>query len=129
MFHAAENWMMFRGTSTGCVSNNLYSHSLSSFFSRTNGTTTFQTMSPANITFAQELIAYWVSFVRVGNPNTFKFTRSPTWAAFTSNSARIVLQEDPKGSTTISGSFLEQEPADEKSRCNFVAGLVGQQEN
>ncbi len=25
-------------------------------------------MSPADITFAQELIAYWVSFVRVGQP-------------------------------------------------------------
>lgn len=86
-------------------------------------------MSPADITLAQELIAYWVSFVRAGNPNTFKLLRSPTWAPFTSNSERIVLQEDPKGSITISGSFLEQEPADEKSTCNFIAGLVEQQQN
>lgn len=98
-------------------------------FVRFNGTTTFQPMAPADISFAQELIAYWVSFVRSGNPNTFKLARSPTWAPFTSKSARIVLQEDTNGSTTVSGSFLEQEQAEEKSRCDFVAGLVGQQEN
>ena len=86
-------------------------------------------MAPADISFAEELIAYWLSFVRSGNPNTFKLARSPTWSAFTSKSARIVLQEDPNGSTTLSGSFLEQEPVDEKSRCDFVAGLVEQQEN
>lgn len=86
-------------------------------------------MGPADITFAQELIGYWVSFVRAGNPNTFKLERSPAWAPFTSDRARIVLQEDPDGSTAISGSFGEQESEGEVSRCNFVAGLNAQQEN
>ena len=86
-------------------------------------------MGLADIAFAQELIAYWVSFVRAGNPNTFKLARSPAWAPFTSDRARIVLQEDPNGSTTISGNFAEQESAEEANRCNFVAGLNAQQEN
>ncbi|KAF8193430.1 alpha/beta-hydrolase [Pholiota molesta] len=112
VYHASENWMMFRGTSTGF-----------------NGTTTFTPMSAADVSFAQELIAYWISFVRSGDPNTFKLKKSPSWTAFTTQNSRIVLQEDASGSTTVSGSFVEQEAAEEKSRCELVASLVGQQEN
>ncbi len=90
-----------------------------------NGTTTFQPMSPADITFAQELIAYWVSFVRV-----FKLKRSPAWVPFTTDDReRIVLQEDPDGSTTVSGNFGEQKSEGEGSRCDFVAGLNAHQGN
>ncbi|KAF8960057.1 Alpha/Beta hydrolase protein [Flammula alnicola] len=112
VYHAAENWMMFKGTSTGF-----------------NGTTTFDPMSPTDIAFAQELIAYWISFVRSGNPNTFKLGRSPVWTQFTSQSSRIVLQEGPAGSTTVSSSFLENESAGEAARCAFVAGQVDAQQN
>ncbi|KAF9483208.1 EstA protein [Pholiota conissans] len=117
VFHAAENWMMFRGTATGF-----------------NGTTTFQPMTAADTSFASELIAYWISFVRSGDPNTFKLATSPSWTPFTAaKSARIVLQE-PAGSSgaatlAVSGSFVEVESDEEKQRCAFVAGLVEQQEN
>ncbi|KAF8193381.1 Alpha/Beta hydrolase protein [Pholiota molesta] len=57
--HASENWMML------------------------DGTTTFAPMSAADVSFAQELIAYWISFVRSGDPNTFKLEKSPSWTAFT----------------------------------------------
>lgn len=86
-------------------------------------------MSAADVSFAQELIAYWISFVRSGDPNTFKLQKSPSWTAFTTKNSRVVLQEDVSGSTTVSGSFVEQEAAEEKSRCELVASLVGQQEN
>ncbi|KAJ2934669.1 hypothetical protein H1R20_g2397, partial [Candolleomyces eurysporus] len=61
--HAAENWMMFLGTNTGF-----------------NGTTTFSDMTPVETAFASELIAYWLSFVRSGDPNSFKLSRSPSLA-------------------------------------------------
>ncbi|KAL0578093.1 hypothetical protein V5O48_003911 [Marasmius crinis-equi] len=113
--HAAENWMMFLGTNTG-----------------TNGTTTFTPMTPVETAFAEELIAYWLSFVRAGDPNTFKLSRSPTWPQYTLASTgkrRIVLQEDPGNTTTRSGSFIEQEPANESRRCAVVASKSEQEQN
>ncbi|KAF8903688.1 alpha/beta-hydrolase [Gymnopilus junonius] len=112
VYHASENWMMFRGTSTGL-----------------NGTTTFQTQTPTQRAFAEELIAYWLSFVRSGNPNTFKLGRSPKWTSFTSKSSRIVLTQGPGNTTTVSGSTLEVESSTETARCNLVASQVSAQEN
>ncbi|KAF9016596.1 alpha/beta-hydrolase [Hymenopellis radicata] len=110
--HAAENWMMFRGSNTGI-----------------NGTGTFTPMTDAENAFAAELIAYWISFVRSGNPNTFKLDRSPVWTGFNDagNLGRIVLQQ-----TEViggSGSFVENEPAKEAARCAFVAGKAGAEQN
>ncbi|TCD71951.1 hypothetical protein EIP91_000083 [Steccherinum ochraceum] len=108
--HAAENWMMFLGSNTGF-----------------NGTTTFTSMTPTETAFAEELIAYWLSFVRSGDPNTHKLARSPTWPAYTSsNKARIVLQE---GTPDTSGSVEEVEPERESERCAFVEGKVLKQQN
>lgn len=104
--------MMFRGTSTG-----------------TNGTTTFNALTPTETAFAQELIAYWLSFVRSGDPTKFKLARSPSWTQFVPGKARIVLQEGPAGTTDISGSFSESESDEETKRCAFVAGQVGMQQN
>ncbi|KIJ16343.1 hypothetical protein PAXINDRAFT_132242 [Paxillus involutus ATCC 200175] len=102
--HAAENWMMFDGTSTGF-----------------NGTTTFTHQTPAELVFASELIAYWLSFVRSGNPNTYKFEMSPTWEQYTpANKVRMVLMQDPHNLTTASGSYMEEEPTAEGNRCAFA---------
>jgi len=108
--HAAENWMMFLGSNTG-----------------TNGTVAFSPMTPTETAFAEELIAYWLSFVRSGDPNTHKLARSPTWPAYTmSNKARVVLQQ---GTPDQSGSTTELEPQNETERCLFVASKVLQQQN
>ncbi|CAL1709691.1 unnamed protein product [Somion occarium] len=108
--HAAENWMMFRGTNTG-----------------PNGSTTFTPMTPTQEAFAEELIAYWLSFVRSFNPNTFKLLRSPIWPSYHANSpARIVLQE---GSASSSGSHVEAEPQAELARCAFVVSKVKAEQN
>ncbi|KDR78646.1 hypothetical protein GALMADRAFT_64536 [Galerina marginata CBS 339.88] len=112
VFHASENYMMFKGTSTGF-----------------NGSTTFNAMSPTENAFAEELIAYWLSFVRSGDPNKFKLSRSPVWSPFTSQSSRIVLQEAPANTTTASGSFVEKQGTEETTRCNLVAGQVLAQQN
>ncbi|KAJ7099280.1 Alpha/Beta hydrolase protein [Mycena belliarum] len=111
--HAAENWMMFQGSNTG-----------------TNGSGTFTPMTPVEISFAEELIAYWLSFVRAGDPNTFKLARSPLWTPYTIlGRTRIVLQQDPRNSTTRSGSVLEVESPAEGRRCRFVASQVDVQQN
>ena len=88
-----------------------------------NGTTTFTPMTPSEDAFAEELIAYWLSFVRSGNPNTFKLARSPVWPEYSASSPakRIVLQE---GTATTSGSWTEEEPESETDRCEFVASKV-----
>ncbi|THU80126.1 alpha/beta-hydrolase [Dendrothele bispora CBS 962.96] len=60
--HSAESWMMFNGTNTG-----------------NNGTSTFTPLGPDDELFSEELIAYWLSFVREGNPNVHKRDYSPAW--------------------------------------------------
>ncbi|KAK1235333.1 hypothetical protein PQX77_001443 [Marasmius sp. AFHP31] len=115
--HAAENWMMFMGTNTGV-----------------NGTNEFTPMTPVETAFAEELIAYWLSFVRSGDPNTFKLARSPEWPRYTdeipaSRRKRIVLQEDPMNSTTRSGNFIEQQPENQAHRCAVVAGKSEGEQN
>ncbi|KAL0571847.1 hypothetical protein V5O48_010115 [Marasmius crinis-equi] len=116
--HAAENFMMFLGTDTG-----------------TNGSTTFHPMTPIEDAFAEELLAYWISFVRTGDPNTFKLDRSPEWPQYSLDGAgdtqkrRIVLQENPGNSTEVSGSFVEQELENEGRRCEVVASKSEQEQN
>lgn len=84
-------------------------------------------MTTTDETFAQELIAYWLSFVRTGNPNTHKLASSPTWLPYTSaKKARVVLQE---GTAARSSSFMEIIPAVDVQRCAFVAGLADRQQN
>lgn len=96
---------------------------------RTNGTTTFHELTPAEIAFAEELTAYWLSFVRSGNPNRFKLARSPLWTKYSSKDARIVLQAVPNDSTSTSGSYLETEDDEESRRCLLIAGQANQQQN
>jgi len=109
--HAAENWMMFKGTDTG-----------------SNGSTTFTKMTPTEDAFAAELIAYWLSFVRSGDPNQYKLSRSPEWPQYKGTS-RIVLRQGPGTTTTVSSSFVEKEPETDKTRCALVASQVEQQQN
>ena len=110
--YSAEKWMMFRGTSTGF-----------------NGSTTFQPMTPQDDAFAAELIAYWLSFVRAGDPSTFRLARSPVWPAYTvQGKERIVLQEPRSEDTSVSGSVAEQEPELETSRCAFVTSKARHQQ-
>ncbi|KAJ7744620.1 alpha/beta-hydrolase [Mycena metata] len=105
--HSAENFMMFQGSETG-----------------TNGSTVFTPMNAIEKSFAEELIAYWLSFVRAGDPNTYKLARAPVWTQYTGVKSRIVLQQQPQNITTKSGSFIEVEPAAESQRCSFVASQV-----
>lgn len=79
-------------------------------------------MTPVENAFAEELIAYWLSFVRSGDPNTFKLDRSPVWPRYHAfDGRRIVLQEDRGKSTTKTGVFIEDEPVNQASRCAVVA--------
>ncbi|TFK49488.1 alpha/beta-hydrolase [Heliocybe sulcata] len=111
--HAAEISMMFGGTNT-------------SF----NGTTTYAPETPADLAFASELIAYWLSFVRSADPNTYKLARSPAWPPYTLDyRERIVLQRDPQNTTTVSGSYFEMEPVSETLGCAFSASQVDHEQN
>ena len=115
-WHAAENWMMFRGTSTGF-----------------NGTTTFEPQSATDEAFAAELIAYWLSFVRAGDPNTHKLPGAPVWPAYEAGAPgtrwRVTLQEPGEGAEAgVSGSAAEIEPALEARRCAVVASKAQNQQ-
>ncbi|KAF8525551.1 alpha/beta-hydrolase [Hysterangium stoloniferum] len=109
--HSAENWMMFLGTNTG-----------------TNGSTVFTGLNPVETAFSQELIAYWLSFVRSANPSTFRLARSPEWPALSSGK-RQVLQQDVGNSTTVSGIVPEAEPQADVQRCQFYFSLAEVMQN
>ncbi|KAG6811481.1 hypothetical protein H0H92_007253 [Tricholoma furcatifolium] len=111
--HAAENWMMFLGTNTGF-----------------NGTTTFSPMTPIETAFAEELIAYWLSFTRAKDPNTYKLSRSPVWPTYSAESrSRIVLQQALTDSPNATGSFVEQEVEPETHHCEVIASQASDQQN
>ncbi|KAG0698322.1 Alpha/Beta hydrolase protein [Suillus ampliporus] len=111
--HAAENWMMFDGTNTGF-----------------NGSTTFTPQTPAELAFASELIAYWLSFVRTGDPNTYKLNMSPTWEQYSEiKPVRMVLMQDPQNLTDVSGSYMERQPVVEAMRCAFAISKAQACEN
>ena len=103
-----QNWWMFRGTNMGL-----------------DGTTTFTNMTASEEAFVEELIAYWLSFVRTHDPNTFKLERSPLWPQYTASSPNIIVLQRPTGadanSTTVSGSVIEKQDDAETRRCDFVA--------
>lgn len=84
-------------------------------------------MNDAETAFSEELIAYWLSFVRSHDPNTYKLAHSPDWPDF-STEQRLVLQQyteddegDVGGHRQFSDSYVEHEPEDELKRCEFVA--------
>jgi len=87
-------------------------------------------MNPTEDAFAEELIAYWLSFVRSGDPNTYKLPQSPNWSPYSAHSKeRIVLQQGPGNSTNISGSFMEEEPEPETERCQFAVSKVNEEQD
>ena len=133
--HAAENWMMFKGTNTGyvfymCFLTVLFQtvNNQHSYYASFNGSQTFTQMTPTEDAFAAELIAYWLSFVRSGDPNKYRLSRSPEWTMYM-NTSRIVLQQGPGITTTVSGSFMEAEPETDKTRCALVGSQSEQQQN
>lgn len=88
-----------------------------------NGSTDFTGLNAVETSFSEELIAYWLSFVRAKNPNTFRLARSPEWPAFAAGQ-RVVLQQDPGNLTARSGVVSEQEDPANEVRCGFIASLV-----
>lgn len=118
-------------------------------FVRNNGTyqlTPFTTESQRR--FAAELIAYWVSFVRTGDPNIYANPGSPHWPVWRKGDgkrmvmrqgserliskvdAQAVLGSENGGQTKgvlgyDSGSIVEDEPPGELERCRLLNRMAG----
>jgi carboxylesterase type B len=81
-------------------------------------------MTSSQTSFGQELIAYWISFVRAQNPNTYKLESSPEWPPFSKeDTSRMVLQLDN------GGNVLEKQDQSETDRCDFLASIADELEN
>ncbi|PVF95506.1 alpha/beta-hydrolase [Serendipita vermifera] len=114
--HSAENWWMFQGSNPG--ENGTYT--LTPFFNQSQQS------------FAKELIGYWVSFVRSGDPNTFAIPGSPEWPTWGSTKflrRRMVLREgmheqDGSEGIYVSGSRNETVDIAEGSRCREMNHLA-----
>jgi carboxylesterase type B len=107
---------------------------LTDAFCRNNGTyalTPFTTASQKS--FAKELIAYWLSFVRSGDPNTYALPGSPKWPTWDNAKylgRRMVLKQggtvelDEGGVRYVSGSKVEIVDGAEVTRCKEVNKLA-----
>lgn len=92
--------------------------------------TTFNPLTPLEAALAEETIAYYISFVRSGDPNTFKLERSPQWAPYAEvDRARLLLQTNQENSTTESGSFAEVEAEWETNGCHANAAQAEAQQS
>ncbi|KAL4258860.1 Carboxylic ester hydrolase [Pleurotus pulmonarius] len=77
--------------------------------------------TPVETSFSEELVSYWLSFVRTGDPNMQKLARSPRWPAYTTaRRERAVFQQDPKNGTLRTGIFVEAEPQKEREVCEYI---------
>lgn len=89
-----------------------------------NGSFTLTPLSPTQEEFSKELIAYWVSFVHTGNPNTFRMPETPEWPAWINgngiSSRRRTVLRQRKGSSNEPGSFVETKLLKELDRCHKV---------
>ncbi|KEP50149.1 carboxyesterase [Rhizoctonia solani 123E] len=85
-----------------------------------NGATggTFHPFNATEVPVAREIIQYWTSFTRSGNPTTFKRAYSPVWLTYTENS-RVVMSEDVGGNGNNTASLVEAVLAYEQQRCQF----------
>ncbi|KZO95383.1 alpha/beta-hydrolase [Calocera viscosa TUFC12733] len=67
---------------------------------------------------SEEIIAYWTSFTRSGNPTMYKESYSPTWTNFGTHK-RVVMTEDYTGESGGTWSTLEDVTQDYVDRCMF----------
>lgn len=91
--------------------------------SSTNGTVVFDYFKPNEAAFADELIAYWLSFVETGDPNSKKLDRSPDWHEYRQSNKRLCLQATKDGETG-SGSRVEAYTDEEKALHSLWIKLV-----
>lgn len=77
--------------------------------------------APFNVTekpVAEEVIGYWTSFTRAGNPSVFKKSFSPLWPSY-SGTQRVVMSQDVGGNGNRTASFVENVPVLESARCQW----------
>ncbi|KFY87700.1 hypothetical protein V500_06825 [Pseudogymnoascus sp. VKM F-4518 (FW-2643)] len=66
--------------------------------------------------------AYWASFIRTKNPNTYRLSGTPEWGTFGTAMERLHFPTDPKNLS------MEAVGAGEKTRCDYfssIANLIG----
>ncbi|KAI9686592.1 MAG: hypothetical protein M1822_003603 [Bathelium mastoideum] len=59
--------------------------------------------------------AYWTSFVRSHNPNTYRLASTPKWAEFGSGKERLHF--------VTNATAMETVPQDQRDRCSYLNGI------
>ena len=90
---------------------------------RPNATTTFRSFTPEQLAFADELISYWTSFVRDGDPNSSKRDGSPEWDACAQ------AQSIPRMVFKGTGSAMELVSKEERGRHDYWLQLANVLQN
>ncbi|KAG8737658.1 hypothetical protein FRC10_007963 [Ceratobasidium sp. 414] len=116
--HSADNWILFEGT-------------------RSNGSITFNPLTPAQRALSDETISYIAAFVATGDPNSHLSSpnpndtpeyASPTWPLYASGK-RLVFRASGGGTGTTrgvkGGSYLEELDVGEVERCEVWEKMAG----
>lgn len=62
--------------------------------------------------------AYWTSFIRSKDPNTYKLAASPRWETFGAvDLKRVLFPNDPQEVR------MESVPVDQRVRCAYLSGI------
>lgn len=72
--------------------------------------------STTNAPIVPVVQAYWTSFIRSFNPNTYRLAGSPEWDSWTKNGyQRLMFQTN--------NTHMEEVPADQKARCAYLSSI------
>lgn len=63
-----------------------------------------------------QIQAYWASFIRSYDPNTFRAVSAPVWKHFTRYGKERLLFE-------TNSTRMESVPADQRKRCQYMSGI------
>ncbi|KAH7416637.1 triacylglycerol lipase-like protein [Cadophora sp. MPI-SDFR-AT-0126] len=64
------------------------------------------------------LRGYWTSFIRTGDPNTYRLKGTPLWERFD-------RQKQPRMNFETNNTAMQIIPADQKARCRYASGIGG----
>ncbi|KAF8579657.1 alpha/beta-hydrolase [Ramaria rubella] len=103
VMHTSDLYFLFDGTN-----------------SAPNAGFTFKEFNTTELPLSQEIISYWTSFTRAGDPSKFKQSFSPVWDKQSTGKRVVMTRSTTPGNGTA--STLEEMTAYEVERCLFWMG-------
>lgn len=82
-----------------------------------------QSLKTTNANMIPLMQGYWISFIRSYDPNKYRQSGSPTWAAWTEGGdmRRLLIQNTEANGGVGAGTVMETVPTAQKGRCDVMS--------